>query len=490
MSASVSEFAPFKRGVVALAAFIILTHAVLIYGGYWNSDEYFHFARYHTIGLRYLGFRLLHDSPRPVSEITLYVYSVAVEWAGKPLIPPFLAILWVTLIGGAVAAARLTSLGTSLSRLTLGLSLVAMFLLGHGISEMFYWPMAASAYLPALAGITVAAFQIIDGGTATPRGRLICCTGISVAALCVEPGMFVAFGFSVAMALMTVPSLLHGGRENDSGPIVWWLVPLLISGGVLACALMFRVGNATAEPGQSATYFHHFLPGVSRTLELLPTELAFGDAPDSASKKAAILMIKILAFLGFYGVLHEAPTKVCSRRHSSAFAIGLCTSIVLTMLASLYQYGAWGMTRQRTWLQCLLLVLLLVMAHLATLRWRMPARVAAVAGPICLIAAMGIGMAPRTVGLLNDYAMLPRIRNEQRQTWASGKNSSTDSMRLVLPPAGRVLDTLQWRTGHFTMTDNLLETPWYIGGVLDYFDKKSVDIVLGQIPRPETKDGM
>jgi hypothetical protein len=470
--------------MVVLATCIISAHAVLVFGGYWNSDEYFHFSRYRDQGLSYLGFRLLHDSPRPLSEIILYLYGLVVEALGAPLIAPFLAILWGTLIGTTIVAAFQASFANPLVRVTLGLSLLATFLLGHGISEMFYWPMAAAAYLPALACVVVATFQVIDGATATPRGRFICGAGICLAALSVESGMFIAFGFAVAMAVLSVPALLPGGGGRSERAFIWWLIPLLISGAVLACALQFRVGLAAVEIGQDAAYFHQFIPDVGRTLALLPSELAFGDAQGrELPVRAAILLIKVLVFLGFCGILHAAPLRPLPWRHVLALAVGLCASIALTVLASLYQYGAWGMTRHRTWIQCVLLLLLLVLARLATSRRWLPVRWGPLAGSCCLIAAMGIGMATRTVGLFDDYLMLPGIRADQRRTWASGEDPSTDSMRLALPPAGHVLDTLQWRTGHFVMTNDTAVTPWYIRGVLDYFNKKSIDIVPAQVAR-------
>ncbi|HUN39955.1 MAG TPA: hypothetical protein VMU81_06680 [Acetobacteraceae bacterium] len=50
-------------------------------------------------------------------------------------------------------------------------ALLAMFLLGHQIEEMFFWPMGAAAYLIALGAIVLEIARVITGGIARPQGR-------------------------------------------------------------------------------------------------------------------------------------------------------------------------------------------------------------------------------------------------------------------------------------------------------------------------------
>ena len=152
----------------AVMAGIVLLHAGWTPGGSWDADEYYNFALERVHGWRYAWERLYLWSPRPLSEAVLWLYDGAVTAVGAPLIAPFLLLLWAGLVAAAVVALWRPGIPGSPWRLAAALGVVAMFLLGHAINEMFYWPMGVAPYLLAITGIVVVTFRLIAGGEHAP----------------------------------------------------------------------------------------------------------------------------------------------------------------------------------------------------------------------------------------------------------------------------------------------------------------------------------
>jgi hypothetical protein len=453
-----------------LAAAVILLHAGLIAGAYWDGDEFFNLGHYRQAGLQFLFFRIENWSPwRSLSEVTLYFYFLAAQLAHAQLIAAFLTGLWALLVGAAIFATWRQDSARSPYRLTLGLSLVAMFLLDHRINEMFYWPMAAAPYLQALAGLVIATFQILLGETALSRGRLISGIAISEAVLSSETGLFFALGLGGTLCLLELPGVGPGGmqRLRRAG---WYLVPLALGLAELVLTFLLRINQTTAGLAPTDTYFHHAWPSLLAALRTLPRELAWTEP----SSLAASLALKALLLLGFVGVWSNLPAVALRRSHVLALAAGLLSVMVLIIFASFYQYGGWGFERHRTFLQCLFVLLLLVIARALAAAWPLPVGVAVKLGPICLLGAMALGLAPRLPGVLDDYALIPQIRAARFATWDSG-NQPGPAMRFVMPPHGHVLTGMVWQTGHFSTGDANL--PWYVPGLLNCFGKTSVEIV-------------
>jgi hypothetical protein len=455
-----------------LACATILAHAGLIFGGHWDGDEFFNVGHYRQVGLQFLFFRIETWDPwRSLAEVSLYLYFLVAQAAHAQLIAPYLAVLWATLIGAAVASIWRRDSSVPLYRLNVALCVVAMFLLGHKINEMFYWPMAAAPYVQSLAALTAATFLILNGDIGHSSGRLIAGIALSLAVLSAETGLFFVIGLAAALCVLELPGIGPGGvlRLKRAG---WYLVPFGLSVAELAFTFVLRIGKTTQGIGPNEVYFHHAWPSLLATLQTLPNELAWSDP----ASFAASLVLKLLILLGFYGLWSCVPAAAPRWRHLLALAAGLASAMVLVIFASFYQYSTWGFERHRTFLQCMLVLLLLVVGRGLATAWRMPIGVAGALGPLSLIAAMVIGLAPRLPGIVSDYALLPEIRDARFQTWNSGMKSGPD-MRFVLPPHGHVLEGMVWQTGHFSVRPAEQNTPWYVPGLLNCFGKDSVDIV-------------
>ena len=79
-------------------------HLGLVDIGQWAYDEFAIISSYRDNGLIALSTRLFHWSPRPISEILIWIYGCLVNWTHRPLIGAFLGLLWLTLISAPLIA--------------------------------------------------------------------------------------------------------------------------------------------------------------------------------------------------------------------------------------------------------------------------------------------------------------------------------------------------------------------------------------------------
>ena len=190
--------------VTAMFGVLIAACLGLLPLGHWQ-DEYWQFSRLRE---RSVWTRLWRRSPRPVSEAILYVYALAVEWLQRPLIAEVLAVLWLLLLASCFATlgfsrreARAEGLEPVRYKALLGSSLLAMFLIGHPVGEMFYWPVGAAAYLTTLAALCALLFLLLDGAIARTGGRALACVTLLLAAASAEVGAVAVLAFSSLVAL-------------------------------------------------------------------------------------------------------------------------------------------------------------------------------------------------------------------------------------------------------------------------------------------------
>ena len=172
---------------------LLLAHAGLIVAGQWQGDEWFNFSLFRTEGAGFLLHRVLTWSPRPVSELLVFGYARAVDALHRPLITPMLALLWGAL--AACAAALLPGAEGVQARRARGLAVLAVlafFLLGHQVAEMFYWPMGAAAYLGAIAALTLAVMLVLRGRHLSRGGAALLAGALAIAAGSAEVGAMAA----------------------------------------------------------------------------------------------------------------------------------------------------------------------------------------------------------------------------------------------------------------------------------------------------------
>lgn len=462
-------------GASAVMAAIVLLHAGLTPGGSWDGDEYYNFALERVLGWRYVWHRLYAVSPRPLSEAVLWLYDGAVTAVGAPLVAPFLLLLWTVLVAGAVLALWRPGDPGKAWRVAAALGLVAMFLLGHAVREMFYWPFGAAPYLLAMTGIVVVTFRLIAGPVRTRRDRTICALALLVAAGSSETGQFFVVGCTATLAVTALPGWF-AASAGDARQAPWYLLPLLAALALLGVMLTFRVPGATAGLTADPTYFHRFLPSVREALGTLPAELFGRDPYYPAPGSRQIIVADVLLFLGLTGCLRAGLAGTPPpRRQLLALASGVVASVVGSLAAAYYRFGMLCCQRHHTFRLCLVVVLIVVLARFAGQLSRRSASglLSSLGGPVCLVAAASILLMVRLPAAVGDYRLLGADARATRANWAALRDPAP-TMRFHLPVHGAVIEGFAWQPG--PMTSDLAKS-WFQAGVLLYFGKSGGDVV-------------
>lgn len=520
-----------------IACTVIMSHLALVPGGHWGSDEYYNLVRFDQTGMTWLLVRMLQWSPRPASDMLLYLYSLAVARWRAPLIGPFLLATWAILILSAIAAAWQSDRAGRLSRLSVAASVLAMFLLGHRINYLFYWPMGAAPYLLDLTGITVVVFQVVFGGTTRRLGRLACALGLCVAAISSETGLFFSLSFTAALLFLEsggpvwqrpsplVPSVIafliamcliyvvaanpwegigqaseyfHNVAANRitksseaaliaglvfavtsrllplRRPSGWYLIPLGVSLATGACLAYIVQTNPSRGIDQSSRYFHNIPSSLIATLLGISPDFFLGDGSPAGLTSFEWFVTMGLLLLGFAWALRSSLTRPASPREMAALFTGLAGCFILTTFTSYYEYGTQLHEPQPEFRKCLIVLALLAVASLVASR--LSWRSLHIAGPAALICALGIGAVERLPALIGDYRLIPSIREARAATWRNGLDPATDTLRYVASPRGHIVySMIPSPPGHFVLRGPGVD-PW-MDGLMEYFDKRELEFV-------------
>ena len=412
-----------------LCVTLLLVYAGQLGLGRWQVDEFRYFADQRAIGaLAFLD--RLHDSPRPFSEALIWLYGWAVLQLDRPLVRAALAMLW-----GGVAAASVAAAWASLDRspgrlaaaVSLGIAPMAFVMQTEPVTELFYWPVAAVAYLPMLAGAGSLLFLLAGG--LTRRRKRWCFAALLLCALSHEIGAALAIGFALAAALRAV--LL---RPRGDGWEAWWLVPAAAGFAVMAGLVLFR--SQSIDLGADAKPYHgHLLASVGMALRQLPLDMAAeGDASGGWAAAGIGLARKVVFALGFALVWLRAG-RARPGAWLWAFVAGLGVAAFFSILAAYYHYGDLCCERQaaaRGWLIDLAFV---VAAMAALARWPAHAapRLAGWLGPLLLTASL-LPTAAQVRATRLNYGMLALAEQARGRTWASGLAAGRGAMLFYLPP--------------------------------------------------------
>lgn len=141
----------------AIHAILITAYAGFIGTGMWHFDEYETFFQYKIIGFDFLWLRISTWSPRPFSEILIYLYALATNATQNQLIIIILSAIWIALIASVIIpAAKLKNSSQNFSFRILPLLLpLTLTLSGTKTGEVFYWPMGSLAYMPFISSLLV-----------------------------------------------------------------------------------------------------------------------------------------------------------------------------------------------------------------------------------------------------------------------------------------------------------------------------------------------
>ena len=174
--------------------------------------------------------RLMRWSPRPISEVLIWIYAGLVNLTDKPFIGMFLGWLWLMLLLTPLVAfwqLRMT-VSEDWRRPSpyfsiFAYQLIALFLLEHSPGELFYWPVGAAAYLTTLTAITLCFFQLACSLTERHGGRIITCLSLVIAAGSSETGAFFALVFGCFSLIGVSFDKITGAVFQRK--ILWCLIP-------------------------------------------------------------------------------------------------------------------------------------------------------------------------------------------------------------------------------------------------------------------------
>ncbi|CAG9255584.1 conserved membrane hypothetical protein [Paraburkholderia unamae] len=466
----------YERAIIIACALTFLAaiaaYAGLISGGHWQ-DEYYNFYRLRDEGLPFLFYRILAWSPRPLSEALVYLYGIAVIQSGRPLIGWVLGITWIaTVLSIVVVPACYAARRNRTIVAVAGLALFALFLANHPTAEMYYWPEASLAYMPALAAICAMFWLCVMTGLESLRARWAAAATLIVAASSVEIAamfVFLVAGFTLALSIC-VPRLRIEWRKA-----VWLTLPLATSTGILVLLAHGRVQNGNEIMGDAAIV-HHIKPALLAALREFAKALAVSGWNDRSPLNIALVVVsKFLVFGAFVGLSTQLSPPHARRGASRWLAILAAACLATTLLiiaAAFYQFGALCCERHDTLRQCLVYIAIVSAACAVGLNLHRKPRI--MPSLSMLFFALAINVSMSFDALRNDYAQLNVFRSVKVMNWNRGASrGSTMLFEQAVPGqivGGVIRDDKTYELGNPA-------TGWWIDGIMNFFRKTEITFV-------------
>ncbi len=432
---------------------VVLAYAALLPRARWQGDEYAVFALLREGGWGYFLHWYLTWSPRLISDMLYGVYGIAVLALHRPLAGSCMAVLWAGLACACLVPAWRAD-GGRLLRLLAGLSLFALFLVGHTVTEVFYWPAGGLSYIPTLAGTVWLFWLLLDGLGTQVRRHGAAALALVIIAGSSEFGIFAAL--SIAACVGCVQRRAPGRR--------WlWLLPgLAVAFADLALVLHGRVGTIEGSDGDPRV-LHHAGEALLRAIPAFAASLVRPDFPEGAVLSAPLSVAsRLLIFAGAHWTLGRTRA---SSRVLLAFGVALLLAAFASLASGYFQFGRLCCARHDTVRACF--VTLAVAAFGAA--WPRPRPNA---GAVAWAAAVLLLFVPAAPALLADYRSMDRAIAARAQTWASAR-APGDTMTFVIDPPGRIMNGCGFTPGFAAMSP---EIAWWQWGILEFFQKRRVSI--------------
>jgi hypothetical protein len=286
-------------------------------------------------------------------------------------------------------------------------------LLGHPVTEVFYWPFATVAYLPTLAAALL--LLTLDWGGQIERrsGDTWTFIALMVAAASSEVGAL--FSAIYIVLLMTGGNLPHIRRHFI------FTIPLLLSAAVLYFQFTGRVA-AGGEVFGDPSIAHHALATLGVVAKHLSFELLKGDSGHHGSSLLLSgLATKLLFFCGVYAVMSVGKDSSAStQRRRLILALAALATAALTYAAAFYNFGSPCCERHATMRQEYVFIAIGSTASYLAARW--PNRTRRYAG-LLLLGAVLIPLVTAFPKLKTEYANYTAIRRSDNNTWRSGRSA-------------------------------------------------------------------
>lgn len=430
---------------------VVVTHALLLPLGEWQMDEFVRFVDLRQRGWNAVLGYVMGWSPRPFSELLVWTYSLAVNRLGRPLIVECLGALWL----GVFLALWLSARRTRRQPLAIALALFAAFLLFEKPGEAFYWPMAALAYLPGLAGL--GAVCLLEDAPA--KRPWLMCLALIVAAWSTE----IAAAFILIEAATL--SLLWIAVGRRAGPERWpiWLIAALAAGLVLYVTATKRLTISEIRQPGSPTLSDP-LASLAAALPVFGWELAAVPFATGVTTVLVGLALKLMVFLGFRPGPDEARIARAGGVLAATRAFALLLAALVSIVLSFWQFGELCCERHDTFRQALIVLALYSLAQTWPSRQSWSWRAGLLAAPLFLTFAW------RLPDIVYDWGLLAPTIAARAGNWHSGRSAGPD-MIWRDPPPPHVAACCGLEAGHYT-----IESKHHNAAVLKFFGKQSLDV--------------
>lgn len=479
--------APLADRIAPRIAGFFLTAVILLYLGFigignWTNDEYDDFSRLAHEGWRAVWPRL-QWSPRPLSEPLFLAYGWIVNHARRPLIIPFLGLLWA----GFLAAGLLTWWQSHRARnredaqtesialeLLAGLALMASFVSSGPITEVFYWPAGAAAYLPTLAATLLLFLQIARGRLAARSGRLLCSLCLFVAASSSEAGATFVLSYALVQVLRLAINAINIRSDKPPDPVLWWLIPSALAVLVLV-AVQFNRFHAVERPvSQLSPALGHPLLSLTTSLrELLLESLGVQRGSQAGHSVRGRLLSQMLLATGLavcWSRFGRFSRTIA--RQTATLSVAFVLASLLTIAAAELHFGALCCTRHETLRRCWMLMALaglaiMIVVSVAEKRLRPRSVLTLASALLCA----GVIVPWHAKAVLREYRIYGAIYYAMDQNFRSGFDPDHSQMTFLLLPPGGLIYQEQVTPGVYTRGP---QSPMYVQFVLGFFDKESM----------------
>jgi hypothetical protein len=454
----------------AILILALAMHAALLPQGQWY-DEYFTFSFFRLYGWHGFLFRLLHWSPRPVSEILAFAYARAVDASGRPLIAPVLGLAWSVLFAFLAAALRPWRNPGRATRAAMVLALPALFLLAGPVGELWYWPLGALAYLPALAATSFATLLLSTQGNHTRGATLALAATLTMGALSAEIGAF--------FVLILCPLLIALAWRAPSGNRVLQAGATAIPFGAALAVMAGLVHGRAADtsiPVHAAAYHHAGRSLIAAWPSVAAGILGIGG---SLAVTAQTIASRALLPARSWAALCRAWPAPVPKRPLLAILAALAGTALLSTAGAFYTMGALCCERHDAYRDALYSLMVVASAALLPRRAAWPgwAPRAAMVTPACLAAAVAIAAPARAIAIMAELRLAPSREAAKAETFHSGSRPGSETLNLVLPPRGPLLTPYHIEPGTYSMVPL---PAWYVQGPMLFFHKTRMNVTSPQ----------
>ncbi len=454
--------------LLAVPAVLLAMHLAMLPQGQWH-DEFYTFSFLRARGLHGALTRLVNWGPRPFSELLILFYWQAVRASGGPLMSWVLAASWAMMWAGLLAAVRPWRRPGRGARWAMALGLPALFLMAGPVAELWYWPVGALAYMPALGAACYATLTLAGPGVATRRDWVALAAALSLGAWSVELGMFLAVALSPMLALSVFR------RDRRAAAIM--LVPL--AAGLLVAAGLAHGRTAQANEMVDAGTFHRIWPSLRAGWPVFVSGLAgWGDDEGPHLAGLVALAVRGLLLLGAWAGLRLAWPAPVSRVRLGMVIVALGGAALLSVAGAFYQFGVLCCERHEAYRQALYLLMVVATAGLLPRRealWGPALDRQGVAAPGLLAGALLLACPARVADLRAEYRLAKVQEAADAALFRSGADASGDTLDVLLAPPGPLLEGSHTLPGDYAMASN---PAWYVKGPMMYFSKARMRVRL------------